>query len=184
MIPVTVFYEDRAAGELNQFGPHLLLCACVADHLRNKSLWEVRRLVDGQPKKGADNLLAACKRHAKRNRNEIVFALFDADKLHVHLKIPKSPLDQLHAKLNHEIQSSKVRPFLLADSIESLVEASARCLEPPIEGPLRKRHNERDNILGRAATAASRSVRDCVTRAVPSFAALVDAVAHTLASHA
>lgn len=182
MIPVTVFYEDQAAGELNEFGPHLLLCACVADRLKTKSIWEVRRIVDGQPKKGADKLLAACKRHAKRNRNrnEIVFALFDADKLHVHLKIPKSPLDELHAKLNGEIQSPKVRPFLLADSIESLVETSACCLDPPVEGPLRKRHNERDNILNRAATAASRSVRDCVTRTVPSFAALIEAVASAL----
>lgn len=179
MIPVVVFYEDQAAGEINQFGPHLLLCACVADRLGTLTIWDVRRLVDGQPKKGADNLLAACRRHAKRSRNELVFAMFDADKAHLCLKTPKAPLDDLRAALEAEIRSPKVRPFLLADSVETLVEASARCLEPPIEGPIRKRHNERDNILARAATA-SRSVRDCVSRTVPSFAALIEAVAAAL----
>lgn len=179
MIPVVVFYEDQAAGGINQFGPHLLLCACVADRLGTKSIWDVRKLVDGEPKKGADNLLAACKRHAKRNRNELVFAMFDADKVHVCLKAPKAPLEALRTALEEEIRSPKVRPFLLADSIETLVEASARCLEPPVEGPIRKRHNERDNLLARAATA-SRSVRDCISHAVPSFALLADAVASAL----
>lgn len=179
MIPVVVFYEDRAAGEINHFGPHLLLCACVADRLGAVSIWDVRRIVDGQPKKGADNLLAACRRHAKRSRNELVFAMFDADKVHLLLKAPKAPLEDLRTALETEIQSPKVRPFLLADSMETLVDASAGCLEPPIEGPIRKRHNERDNILARAATA-SRSVRDCISGAVPSFAALVEAVASAL----
>lgn len=33
MTLVRVFYEDRAAGPIKGFGPHLLLCACVGDRV-------------------------------------------------------------------------------------------------------------------------------------------------------
>lgn len=180
MTPVRIFYEDQA-GEREQFSPHLFLCACVADRL-GISVWDVRdqRIDDGQPKNGAANLLKACRLHARSHRKELVFALFDADRVHTLLNIPKGSLEQLQAALAAEIQSPKVRPFLLVNNIETLVEASARCLEPPIEGPILKEPNERDRILNRAATA-SPSVRDCMRRAVPSFAALIDAVAEALA---
>lgn len=174
-----VFYEDQAGGEVKEFGPHLLLCACVSDRLGSKSLWEVRRLLDGQPKKGDSKLLAACKKHAERDGDELVFALFDADKLHIRLGIPKGPLPDLQATLRARIGSAKVRPFLLEHNLESLVQATAGCLEPPFEGSIPKRHNERDKLLARAANA-SRSVRDCITRAIPSFGAMVEAIARAL----
>jgi hypothetical protein len=76
-----------------------------------------------------------------------VFALFDADKLHVRLKIPKAPLDQLRSALAAEIRSPKVRAFLLEDKLESLVDATARCLGFSFETPVPKRHYERDKLL-------------------------------------
>lgn len=174
-----VFYEDQAAGEVKEFGPHLLLCACVADRVGSKTLWDVKASIDGQPKKGDSKLLAACKRHAERDVDELVFALFDADKLHVRLGIPKGSIDELRTTLETKIASPKVRPFLLEHNLESLIAATAGCLEPPCETPIPKRHNERDKILVRAAYA-SRAVRDCITRTLPSFAALVDPVAEAL----
>jgi hypothetical protein len=174
-----VFYEDQAAGEVKEFGPHLLLCACVADRVGSKTLWDIKASVDGQPKKGDSKLLAACKKHTERDVDEVVFALFDADKLHIRLGIPKGSIDELRIALEAKIASSKVRPFLLEHKLETLVEASAGCLEQPVEDPIPKRHNERDMILSKAATA-SRSVRDCIMRTVPSFAALVDAIAQAL----
>lgn len=178
-----VFYEDQAAGKVNEFGPHLLLCACVADRLDGKSFHHVRQLLDGQPKKSDGKLLAACKQHAELDADEVVFALFDADKLHVRLKIPKAPLHEMRTLLEKEIRSAKVRPFLLEDRLETLVDATAGCLDPTHEGPVPKRHYTRDKLLARAAYSPDRGARDCVTQSVPSFAALVDAVAHALASH-
>ncbi len=175
-----VFYEDQAAGRVNEFGPHLLLCACVADRLRTKSLHDVRKILDGQPKKSDGKLLAACKRHAALDGDELVFALFDADKLHIRLKIPKAPLDELHMTLEAQIRSPKVRAFLLDDRMETLVDATARCLDASYEGAVPKRHYTRDKLLARAAYDAGPAVRDCITRSVPSFAALVDAVAQAL----
>lgn len=175
-----IFYEDQAAGRVNEFGPHLLLCACVADRLGTKSVQDVRELLDGQPKKSDGKLLTACKRHAELDENVLVFALFDADKLHVRLKIPKAPIDGLRATLEAEIRSPKVRPFLLEDKLETLVDATAGCLGVAYDRSLPKRHYVRDKLLARAAYSASRSVRDCVTQAVPSFAAFVDAVALAL----
>lgn len=173
-----VFYEDEAAAEIKGFGAHLLLCACVADRIGSKTVWDVQRILDGQPKKGDSKLLAACKRHAERDVDEVVFAVFDTDKLHLCLQISWRPIDELRIALEAAISSPKVRPFLLDRNLETLVEASAGCLEPPSKIP-KKRHNERDMVLRKAATA-SRSVRDCVTRGVPSFAALADAVASVL----
>jgi hypothetical protein len=175
-----VFYEDQAAGRVNEFGPHLLLCACVADRLGGKSFHDVRQVLDGQPKKSDGKLLAACKKHAELDADELVFALFDADKLHIRLKIPKAPLGELHALLEAEIRSTKVRAFLLEDRIETLVDATAGCLEAPYRGPVPKRHYTRDKLLARAAYNTSRAIRDCITDRVPSFAALVDAVVQAL----
>jgi len=176
-----VFYEDEAAAEIKGFGAHLLLCACVADRMGSKTLWDIQRILDGQPKKGDSKLLAACKRHAERDVDEVVFAVFDTDKLHIRLQISKRPIDELRIALEAAISSPKVRPFLLERNLEDLVGASAGCLEPPSKIPP-KRHNERDMVLRKAATSG-RSVRDCITHAIPSFAALADAVAHALMQH-
>lgn len=176
-----VFYEDKAAAEIKGFGPHLLLCACVADRMGGKTLWDVQRVLDGQPKKGDSKLLEACKRHAERDVDEVVFGLFDTDKLHILLQISKCSVDELRIALEAAITSPKVRPFVLERNLETLVRASAGCLEPPSKVPP-KGHNERDIILRKAATAG-RSVRDCIAQAIPGFAALADAVAHALASH-
>jgi hypothetical protein len=173
-----VFYEDKAAAEIKGFGAHLLLCACVADRMGSKTLWDVQRVLDGQPKKGDSKLLAACRLHAAREVDEVVFAVFDTDQLHNCLKIPWCAIDELRIALEAKVGSPKVRPFLLERNLETLVEASARCLEPPSKIP-QKRHNERDMVLRKAATA-SRSVRDCITQTIPTFTALVDAVAHAL----
>lgn len=174
-----VFYEDQGASETKEFGAHLLLCACVADRVGTKTLWDLKLVLDGQPKKGDSKLLAACQRHSERDLDEIVFALFDSDKLHICLQISKRPIDELRIALESAIASPKVRPFLLEHKMETLVEAAAGCLEPPVQGTIPKRHNERDRLLARAATS-SRSIRDCILRTVPSFAALVDAVAWTM----
>lgn len=173
-----VFYEDQRASETKEFGAHLLLCACVADRMGSKTQWDIQRVLDGQPKKSDSKLLAACKRHAERDLDEVVFALFDSDKLNKCLKIPWCPIDELRIALETKVGSPKVRPFLLERNLETLVAASAGCLESPSQIP-RKRHNERDMMLRRAATSG-RSVRDCILRTVPSFAALVDAVARAL----
>jgi hypothetical protein len=174
-----VFYEDQGGVEVKQFGPHQLLCACVADCVATKMPWEVKNILDGQPKKSDSKLLEACKRHAKRDADEVIFALFDSDKIHIRLQISKRPIDELRVALESAIGSPKVRPFLLEHNMETLVEAAAGCLEPPVQKPIPKRHLERDKLLARAANA-SRSVRNCVEHAVPSFATLVEAVASAL----
>lgn len=175
-----VFYEDQAAGEVKEFGPHLLLCACVADKLETHDLWQLRDLLDGQPKKGDSKLLKACERHAARNLDEVVFAVFDADQIHELLRISKGSLADRQRALEERIGSEKIRPFLLDERIETVVKAVAECLEPPVAAPTHKRLLERDKLLARAARS-NRSVRDCVLRTVPTFAAIVDAVAKALA---
>lgn len=181
MIEIRVFYEDQAAGPLRQFGPHQLLCACVADRVES-TIWELCRRIDGQPKKGDNKLLTACERHAKRDRDEIIFALFDGDRIHrLPLEVDKgSPPEQFERALTERFGSPKIRPFVLQNNLETLVRAAVGCLEPPVDGPVPKRHNERDKIFARAATHQSRSVRDCITNRVPSFGRLVEAVSTAL----
>lgn len=182
MTRIRVFYEDQAAGPVKQFGPHLLLCACVGDRVA-ATPWELQHRIDGQPKKGDSKLLTACERHAKRQLDEVVFALFDSDRLHhLPLGVEKGrPIEDFRRALEDRIGSPKIRPFVLERNLETLVRAAADCLEPPVLGPVPKRHNERDKIFARSATHHRRSVRDCITTRVPSFAALVEAVTEAYA---
>lgn len=99
MTRLRIFYEDQAAiGAIKQFGPHVLLCACVGDAI-GATLWAVKPRIDGEPKKSDGKLIAACKAHARRGRNETIFALFDGDKLHVRLKVPKDSPEGLRKTL-------------------------------------------------------------------------------------
>jgi len=184
MTTIRVFYEDQAAGPIKGFGPHQLLCACVADHFESQTLWDLLHRIDGQPKKGDNKLLEACRRHAARDRDEIIFALFDGDQIHRVLKLPKgsSPATTQTA-ISEQIDSPKVRVFMLEGNTEVLVHAAADCLQPPLQGPIPKRPNERDRILSRAATHDVSSVRDCITARVPSFGKLAAAVAETVSNN-
>lgn len=180
MTQVKIFYEDQAGREVNNFGPHMLLCACVADRTQHTvTLWDLKKRIHCQPKKSDAKLLEACRQRKELELDEIVFAIFDADRVHRLPGMQHGSLEQMQAQLRALIDSPKVRPFLLDSNVETLVSAAAGCLEPPITGDIPKRHLMRDRILNNAAKAM-RSVRDCVLERVPTFEAVVAAVVDVL----
>lgn len=180
MIRLRIFYEDKAAaGATKQFGPHILLCACVAD-LLGVPMSELKHLMQGEPKKGDGSLLAACKVHAQRGAPVPIFALFDGDQLRKLLKSRDDSVEALRTALEHRIASATIHPFVLEGNIDELVKAAAECFDPPVTRTIIKAHIERDRILNRAAYDGNRAVRECIRTRKPGFAALVDAVAKAL----
>ena len=86
---IVVFYGDQAT-QIKEFGPHNLLCACVADRL-GLGVWAIRRRTNAIPCKGDSKMLARCKAEGARY-GDGKLALFDADKFPRLLKLPGNAL--------------------------------------------------------------------------------------------
>lgn len=183
MSRIFVYYEDQAAGgAIQEFQPHNLVCACVADRL-GRSVFEVRAHLLGEPKKSDAKLLRACERVAAEASWSLdVVAIFDADRIAPRLGLPRGTADDVVlTELRRRAPSSRVHPFLLHDNLETVVDAAARCLNWKPPPPLPKDVNLRDIVLKKAAFAPIRAARDCVLNAVPSLAATVEFLAARLA---
>jgi len=169
---VAILYEDER-GQVRDYPLHTLVVACVADALGLGSE-VVSPLLRAVPKKGDSKLLKACKDEPPRMRELNVFALFDADKLHRLLKVPKDmPLPKQLAELQAQLlDPTRPRVFLLERNTETLVDAAADCLARP--RPEAKSTLDRDKLLASAAWDLSRASRDCIRTHVPSFADFLD----------
>lgn len=77
---IPISYEDDRGG-VKEFGPHELLVACIADTC-GQDWWAIRARFEPIPKKGDANLLKACRDDVPDMPDSLIFALFDADKLH------------------------------------------------------------------------------------------------------
>jgi hypothetical protein len=184
-----VFYEDQSArGAITNFGPHRLLCSCVADRLGD--LAESRQLqkdrIGLRPCRGVGDQVRAIVENATQllEGGTKIFALFDNDKIREQLGLlPNASSDQVTSELRARNVREEVRIYLLEQNTETLMQAALVCLHAhnlsvtvnlPAKKPL-----ERDRILNGVADA-QRAIRDCVENRVPSFMTIVDAIAQTL----
>lgn len=169
-------YED--AGPPGNFGPHALLCACVADKTGISP--RDSRLSDARPLKGNGNVLKACWDKKFADVTHLV-AVLDSDKIRelpmltkagVHKgSTDKQIVDVIRARAPI---GKRLQICLLEKNAETLVRAVLSCEGRPVT--IEKDRNNRDIVLNRAAWS-DRRTRDCVLNAVPSFAELVRVVA-------
>jgi hypothetical protein len=175
--PIPIFYED-SWGAAKEFGLHELIVSCVAD-IQGKDWWERKGNFEAIPKKGVNNLLAACRDDVPDMRDPLIIAVFDSDKLHRHLFASGRPSEsELLAKLREQCPHDRLHVFLIAHNTETVVEAVAVCIGEP---PPPKDTLLRDRLLTRAARDAARQSRDCTRAAVPSFDACVRRIAELTA---
>jgi hypothetical protein len=176
MTTIAILYEDER-GSVKDYPLHTLVCACIADR-SNRPIADVQGSLRAVPKKGDSKLLEACRQEVERMRETTIFALFDADGLARLLRKPgDTPLPELHGALASSFPEGRPRIYVLERKTETVVEATADCLERP--RPQTKNKIERDKLLAIGAWG-SREARACIRERVPSFAAFVDAVADAL----
>ena len=176
--PVPILYEDDR-GEVREFGLHALIVACVAD-VWGSEHWQLRGHFTAIPKKGDSKLLAACRDDVPLMPNAVIFAIFDADKLHRLLFDSGRPSnDELLARLRERCPDARLELMLLSENTETVVDAVADSLGEERPG---KDKLLRDRLLNRAAHG-SRSVRDQVREAVASFDVIVTTIAERARPH-
>ena len=112
--------------------------------------------------------------------NAVIFAIFDADKLHRLLFDSGRPSnDELLARLRERCPDARLELMLLSENTETVVDAVADSLGEERPG---KDKLLRDRLLNRAAHG-SRSVRDQVREAVASFDVIVTTIAERARPH-
>jgi hypothetical protein len=173
----TVFYEDKQAAGVNNFGAHTLLLACVTDALGGDNHWALARLVEPNPRGGNSALRAALKEVSELLGPDNAFAMFDADHVRDCYQLHASSC--LRAVLDAIAAESGLahgRIVFLQANMETLLDACCDALgrQRPETKP---RPQERDDILQAVANARDRGVRDKVRHAVPSFSRLCVRVA-------
>jgi hypothetical protein len=173
---MVIFYEDQR-GDEREFSLHTLVVIAVAERLGLPES-QVKPQLRPFPAKGDSNLLGICEFDVPDMREHCFVALFDADKLHRLLKLPReSTPDVLLAALRQRCTDQRLHFMLLDRNTETVVDAAAECLEQPL--PEAKTHLVRDKLL-RALARAMPSARDCVREKVPTFAAFIDGAAELL----
>lgn len=178
-----VFYEDQEVpGLVANFGPHRLLCACVADQVGIEARELQSVMISCKPCHGATKQVTALITGAPQLlKTNAVFAVFDADEIHAQLHVAAEE-DAVKAIYARGVPSG-VRILLLDRNTESVLQAFLGCEHQaggtgPVVLP-KKKPAKRDAILNRAADGA-RTLRDCVLDKVPSFKAIVDEIVAAL----
>ena len=150
---IMVLYEDQlAAGTLpKQYGPHLLVKQCVADMLGREGYWEVGD-VEALPCKGRDQLLRKL-REGRQYAAASVVAVLDDDKVRdAHAALEGACKADVVRWLRESTgcpSPARLRPVLLAENMETLVDAVCTCLGLPIP-QAKPRPIDRDELISRA----------------------------------
>ncbi|MBM4395725.1 MAG: hypothetical protein FJ087_08545 [Deltaproteobacteria bacterium] len=144
---MVVLYEDRIGPAAKQFGPHDLLCSCIADGV-GISVWELIRDIAYVPLKGNGNLRNACVDVERfRTKGETVVAVFDDDEIRRLLALPA---DSCKPAVKAAVGSHPGLVVVLVErNIETLVDLAADatgCARPD-----KKDRTARDSILNRVA---------------------------------
>jgi len=175
---VTVLYEDQSAAKPTNYGPHILLLACVAD-VSGDTVWSLRERVVGIPKKGDTKLRAAL-----RDDGDLLaaagalLAMFDEDRVRGCYGLSKGACKREILEAITTEATGWPGVVLLVRNMEDVVNAACAALGQP--RPARKpTPEERDRHLHRAA-AEGPAVRAAILAAVPSFGRLVETVDRTL----
>ena len=174
----TVLYEDKMqVGSGGMFPPHDFVLAMVAD-LTGQTLWDLRKLVDKNPRNGVSKLIADVHRTDLLAGRGKLCVLVDQDRVAEQLGLPKhAPEDDIIAEFKKRSDApDKLFIHFLNPNIEGLMRSIAEC-DPTQPPPAAKDHNSRDQYLNRAAFALDAVVRDCVKGKQPSLAALAELLA-------
>jgi hypothetical protein len=174
----TVLYEDKMqVGAGGVFPPHDFVLSMVADRT-GKEVWELRGLVEKNPRNGVSNLIADVKRTSLLAGRGKLCLLVDRDRVAEHLVLPKNATEaaviaELHKRSD---APAKLSVHFLDPNIEGLMRSIAECA-PAEPAPVSKDHNSRDVYLKKAAFSLAAAVRECVQGKQPSLARLVDELA-------
>jgi hypothetical protein len=174
----TVLYEDKMqVGSRGAFPPHDFVLAMVAD-LTGQTVWDLRKLVDKNPRNGVNKLIADVKRTSLLAGSGKLCVLVDRDRVAQHLGLPKNTSDAtiIATLLKRSDAPDKLSVHFLDPNIEGLMQSIAQCA-PAAPAPAAKDHNSRDVYLKHAAFKLAAAVRDCVKGRQPSLALLVEELA-------
>lgn len=170
----TVLYEDKMqVGSGGAFPPHDFLLAMVAD-LTGQSLWDLRRLVEKNPRNGVGKVIADVKRTSLLAGSGTLCVLLDRDRVAEHLGLAKNASE---AAVTEGLRARSDAPdrlsvHFLDPNMEGLMRSIAECA-PTLPAPASKDHNARDIFLNRAAFTSAPSVWECVRGKQPSLGELV-----------
>lgn len=170
----TVLYEDKMqVGSGGAFPPHDFVLAMVAD-ITGQTVWDLRRLVDRNPRNGVTKLIADVKRTSLLAGSGRLCVLVDRDRVAEHLGLPKNASETAVTAALYERSDApdKLSVHFLDPNIEGLMRSIAECAQTQ-PAPAGKDHNSRDLYLNRAAFALAAAVRECVKGKQPSLGALV-----------
>ncbi len=182
MIRAVILYEDAAAGQPVAFGPHRLVMQCLADRL-GQPAWDLGRVVLGQPKKGNTQVRRACRDGRLYDASRIVIAVYDDDQVRRMLGLPAGTCTRKigDALRTESPAAGRLRVVLLQRNMEALVRVVRECRGLTSPGVRKPSPTERDQVLASVTDPSRRHDRECVLRAMPSFAYLVDKLTAALA---
>jgi hypothetical protein len=172
MTRIAVLYEDQLAhGNPRNFGPHVLVLACLEDRLQ-RPRDQLARHIDGHACKGIGNLVKRCREPILADRHARVLAVCDDDRVREHLRLASSACKaQVHAAIATGC-AAQLRTILLVRNLETVLEATHHVLGL---GPLVGKPSplQRDPILLRLAYRGTIDQRQSLLQRVPSLAYLV-----------
>jgi hypothetical protein len=182
---VYVYYEDsRTRG--GTFTLHDLVLASVGDRL-GRSLWDLRKVVGCNVKRGNSNVLKACESDGRKLAHKHIAVLLDGDKLDRALPLRRNYCKpEARAAFGARVTDRRFELFVLDRNVETLIETlgGLRPDIPLLEEALRKDRNARDAVFSHAVwSAAARSqLRTDLCQSVKSFGRFVGRVAGWLES--
>jgi hypothetical protein len=175
-----VLYEDKMqVGSGGAYPMHDVVLAMVADELSHtQTLWELRDLVDKNPRNGISKLIGDLARTSLLAGAGRLCVLVDRDRVAEHVGLPKRAEE---AAVTEALKARSDAPelldvFYLDPNMEGLLRDVARC-EPSLEAPQDKSHNARDLLLNKVAHRRDRALRDCVRGHQPGIDGLVRVLA-------
>lgn len=174
MPKVTVLYEDALApgSKPIQYGPHLLLLWCVSDRTK-RPIWDLGRLVEGNPRKGKEKVRQA----SKLPLRDWVIALYDQDRVRdmPGLENKKRARDVAETLRAESAQPDRTMVVLLDKNLETLMKHVQSCngqgatTDKPT--PL-----QRDLLLRQAFGPEAAHVRSCLQERMPAVRCVVDQI--------
>lgn len=177
---VTVIWEDQRGGPQKGFGPHELICQCIADQ-RGCDKSRVSRVVKSVPCKGNGNVLRVLSQDGPKLQNSgPVLVVLDLDRAHELLGGPE--LKDCKTALSQALRgraSGSYEILYLDRNVDTIVALCCRLLGRA-EPDKKLTPDERDAELARLTFGGDPSARRQLLGESPSFARVVAKIAAVL----